>query len=41
MRQLDQKVPEGAYPKFSIMGKTFDADRAQAYAESFAIKKLL
>jgi nitrate/nitrite transport system substrate-binding protein len=39
MKELDQKVPEGAYPKFKIMGKEFDADKASAYAKSFAIRK--
>jgi nitrate/nitrite transport system substrate-binding protein len=39
MKELDQKVPEGAYPKFKIMGKEFDADKAAAYAKSFAISK--
>jgi nitrate/nitrite transport system substrate-binding protein len=24
MKALDQKVPDGAYPKFTIMGKEFD-----------------
>lgn len=40
MKELDQKVPEGAYPKFKIMGKEFDADKAAAYAKSFAIRKV-
>jgi nitrate/nitrite transport system substrate-binding protein len=39
MKELDQKVPDGAYPKFKIMGKEFDADKAAAYAKSFAISK--
>ncbi|HEV7855632.1 MAG TPA: CmpA/NrtA family ABC transporter substrate-binding protein, partial [Herminiimonas sp.] len=39
MKELGQKVPDGAYPKFNIMGKTFDADKAKAYANSFAIKR--
>jgi nitrate/nitrite transport system substrate-binding protein len=39
MAALDQKVPEGAYPKFRIMGKEFDADKAAAYAKGFAISK--
>jgi nitrate/nitrite transport system substrate-binding protein len=39
MAALDQKVPEGAYPKFKVMGKEFDADKAAAYAKSFAISK--
>jgi nitrate/nitrite transport system substrate-binding protein len=39
MKSLDQKVPEGAYPKFKIMGKEFDAAKAAEYAKSFAISK--
>ncbi|TXT41189.1 MAG: nitrate/nitrite transport system substrate-binding protein [Comamonadaceae bacterium] len=39
MKELDQKVPEGAYPKFKIMGREFDADKAAAYAKSFSISK--
>jgi nitrate/nitrite transport system substrate-binding protein len=41
MAALDQKVPDGgAYPKFKVMGKEFDADKAAAYAKSFAISKV-
>lgn len=39
MKDLGQKVPEGAYPKFRIMGKEFDTAKADAYAKSFAISK--
>ena len=39
MKALDMKVPDGAYPKFSVMGKPFDPDKAEAYAQSFAIKR--
>ena len=39
MKALDQKVPDGAYPKFRIMGKEFDAAKASEYARSFAISK--
>ena len=39
MAELGQKPPEGAYPKFTIMGKVFDASKADAYAKSFAISK--
>ena len=39
MKSLDMKVPEGAYPKFTIMGKLFDPEKAEAYAGSFAIKR--
>ena len=40
MAELGQKVPEGAYPKFTIMGKVFDPTRPDAYARSFAISKI-
>lgn len=40
MKELGQKPPEGAYPKFKVMGKEFDAAKADAYAKSFAINKL-
>jgi nitrate/nitrite transport system substrate-binding protein len=39
MKALDMKTPEGAYPKFTVMGKVFDPEKADAYAASFAIKK--
>jgi len=39
MAELGQKPPEGAYPKFTIMGKVFDAAKADDYAKSFAISK--
>ena len=39
MKALDQKVPDGAYPKFSIMGKEFDPTKPDAYLKSFAISK--
>jgi nitrate/nitrite transport system substrate-binding protein len=39
MKALDLKVPEGAYPKFSVMGKAFDPDKPDAYVASFAIKR--
>jgi len=39
MKSLDMKVPDGAYPKFTIMGKVFDPEKAEAYAGSFAIKR--
>lgn len=42
MKTLDMTVPDdklGAYPKFSVMGKVFDPDKADAYAASFAIKR--
>lgn len=39
MKELDQKVPEGAYKKFKVMGKEFDPAKAKEYAGSFAIRK--
>ena len=39
MKALDQKVPDGAYPKFKIMGRQFDAAKAAEYAKSFPIRK--
>lgn len=38
MKELGQPVPEGAYKKYSIMGKEFDPAKADAYVNSFAIK---
>ncbi len=40
MKELGQKVPDGAYPKFKIMGKEFDAAKADEYVKSFAIHKM-
>ena len=39
MKELGQKVPDGAYKKYMIMGKEFDASKAEAYASSFAIRR--
>lgn len=39
MKELGQPVPEGAYRKYTIMGKEFDAQKADAYVNSFAIKR--
>ncbi|MBC7415333.1 MAG: ABC transporter substrate-binding protein [Herminiimonas sp.] len=39
MKELGQKTPDGAYKKYMIMGKEFDASKADAYANSFAIKR--
>ncbi len=39
MKDLGQKVPDGAYPKFTVMGKVFDPEKAAAYSKSFAISK--
>jgi nitrate/nitrite transport system substrate-binding protein len=40
MKALDMKVPQGAYPKFTVMGKVFDPEKAEAYAQGFAINRL-
>jgi len=40
MKELGQPTPEGAYPKFKIMGKEFDAAKADAYAKGFPINKM-
>ncbi len=39
MKQLGQPVPEGSYPKFTIMGKVFDPAKPDEYVKSFAISK--
>jgi nitrate/nitrite transport system substrate-binding protein len=39
MKELGQKPPEGAYPKFKIMGKVFDPAKPDDYVKSFAISK--
>ena len=40
MAELGQKTSEGAYPKFSVMGKPFDAAKPDEYLKSFAINKM-
>ncbi len=42
MKALDMQVQDlnkSAYPKFSVMGKVFDPDKADAYVDSFAIRR--
>ena len=39
MKELEQKAPDGAYPKFKVMGREFDPAKASDYAKSFAIRK--
>ncbi len=39
MKLLDQKVPDGAYKKYKVMGKEFDPAKADEYAKSFAIQR--
>ncbi len=40
MAQAGFKPPEGAYPKFKVMGKEFDPARPEEYVKSFAINKM-
>jgi len=40
MKALGQPVADGAYPKFTIMGKVFDPAKPDDYVKSFAISKL-
>ena len=39
MKEMGMPVPAGAYPKFTIMGKAFDPEKAAAYSKSFAIQR--
>jgi nitrate/nitrite transport system substrate-binding protein len=39
MKELGQSAPDAAYPPFTIMGKTFDPSRPDAYLDGFAIRK--
>ncbi len=39
MKELGQAAPDGGYTKFKVMGKEFDAAGANAYVNSFAIKR--
>jgi nitrate/nitrite transport system substrate-binding protein len=39
MKELNQKVPDGAYKKFKVMGKEFDPMKPDAYVNSFALKR--
>ena len=39
IKALGQKMPDGAYRKYVVMGKEFDPAKAEAYANSFAISK--
>ncbi|RYF71541.1 MAG: nitrate ABC transporter substrate-binding protein [Comamonadaceae bacterium] len=40
MKEIGQTPPEGAYPKFTIMGKVFDPTKPDDYVKSFAIHKM-
>jgi nitrate/nitrite transport system substrate-binding protein len=39
MKALGMKVPDGAYPKLTVMGKVFDPEKPDAYVNGFAIKR--
>ena len=39
MKLLDQKVPDGAYKKYKVMGKEFDPAKPDEYVNSFAIRR--
>jgi nitrate/nitrite transport system substrate-binding protein len=39
MSQAGFRPPEGAYPKFKVMGKEFDPARPEDYVKSFAISR--
>ncbi len=39
MKALGEKVPDGAYRSYKVMGKTFDPSKPAEYAASFPIKK--
>ena len=39
MAQVGFKPPEGAYPKFKVMGKEFDPAKPDEYVKSFAISR--
>ncbi len=39
MKALGQKVPDGAYRSYKVMGKTFDPTKPAEYAASFAIRR--
>lgn len=39
MKELGLAAPESGYKKFKVMGKEFDAAKAEEYANSFAIRK--
>ena len=39
MKLLDQPVPEGAYKKFTVMGREFDPAKPEQYLKGFTITK--
>jgi nitrate/nitrite transport system substrate-binding protein len=40
MAEMGQAPPRDPYKTFKVMGKEFDANKAAAYAKSFAINKI-
>ena len=40
MKEIGGTPPEGAYPKFTLMGKVFDPAKPDDYVKSFAINKM-
>jgi nitrate/nitrite transport system substrate-binding protein len=39
MKELGQTPPDGAFPKFTIMGKVFDPAKPDEYVKSFTVAK--
>jgi nitrate/nitrite transport system substrate-binding protein len=39
MKEIGETAPEGAYPKFTIMGRVFDAAQPEAYLKGFAVSR--
>ncbi|MBL8440052.1 MAG: nitrate ABC transporter substrate-binding protein, partial [Betaproteobacteria bacterium] len=39
MAEIDMTAPKENYAKFKVMGKEFDPMKAEAYVNSFAIKR--
>lgn len=39
MKALGMTVPDGAYPRFSVMGRVFDPANAEAYVQGFPIRR--
>jgi nitrate/nitrite transport system substrate-binding protein len=40
MKEMGLKAPDKTYEKYTVMGKTFDPMKAEAYAKSFAIGRV-
>jgi nitrate/nitrite transport system substrate-binding protein len=39
MKEQGMSTPDTGYKKFKVMGKEFDANKAEEYVNGFAIKK--